>query len=43
MSEHIIEEGEAGLTKDEKALLAIVLAVSATTHWLFFFSVFGFW
>jgi hypothetical protein len=43
MSENIIEEGEAGLEKDEKTLLAIVLTVSAITHWLFFFSVFGFW
>ena len=43
MSENIREEGEAGLAKDEKILLAIVLAVSAITHWLFFFSVFGYW
>jgi hypothetical protein len=41
MSENV--EGEAGLTKDEKILLAILLGASTIINWLFFFAVFGYW
>ena len=41
MNENV--EGKAGLTKDEKILLAIVLGASTIINWLFLFAVLGYW